>query len=123
MSAHDSWDEGNARYLAAATACLRLRLERLAKGDDAESEAMDDEAIGQAEQERLLCESRMAPPPALASLAQRLGLSPLEKWLLLLCTAMELDTRIAEHCARAQGDALRPHPTFALALALFPDAA
>jgi hypothetical protein len=58
-------------------------------------------------------------PPALVLLAQRLGLSEFERQVLLLCAAMELDTRIPGLCARAQQDAARPFPTFALALALF----
>ena len=57
--------------------------------------------------------------PALLLLAQRLGLTEFERNTLLLCAAMEFDTRIAGLCARAQGDPARPYPTFALALALF----
>ncbi len=63
--------------------------------------------------------AQTTPPPALLLLSQRLGLSPFERDLLLLCAAMELDTGIAGLCAAAQGDANRPYPTFALALALF----
>ncbi|MBI3431967.1 MAG: AAA family ATPase [Hydrogenophilales bacterium] len=59
------------------------------------------------------------PTSALLLLAQRLGLTEFERNTLLLCAAMEFDTRIAVLCARAQGDAARPYPTFALALALF----
>jgi hypothetical protein len=58
-------------------------------------------------------------PPALVLLAQRLGLSEFERQVLLLCAAMELDTRVPGLCARAQQDAARPFPTFALAMALF----
>jgi hypothetical protein len=58
-------------------------------------------------------------PFALDILSQRLGLSPFERNVLLLCAAMELDTRIAGLCARAHDDPLKPFPTFALALALF----
>jgi hypothetical protein len=58
-------------------------------------------------------------PPALVVLGQRLALSDFERETLLLCVAMELDTSIAGLCARAQGDAARPYPTFALALTLF----
>jgi hypothetical protein len=47
-------------------------------------------------------------------------LGPFEEQVLLLCTAMELDTRIASLCGQAQGEA-RPWPTFALALALLDD--
>ena len=57
--------------------------------------------------------------PALALLAQRLGLNDFERDLLLLCAAVELDTRIAMLCARAQHDSAKPYPTFALAMALF----
>lgn len=57
--------------------------------------------------------------PAMALLSQRFALSRFEQQLLLLCAARDLDTRIDRLCARAQRDATRPHPTFALALALF----
>ncbi len=50
-------------------------------------------------------------------------MSDFELETLLLCAAMELDTRIAGLCARAQGDANRPFPTFALALSLFDEPA
>jgi hypothetical protein len=58
-------------------------------------------------------------PPALAQLSHQLGLTPFEQDILLLCIAMELDTRTAALCAHAQDNANRPHPTFALGLALF----
>src|SRR5262245_12431043 len=61
------------------------------------------------------------PPPALVILAQRFGLNRFEQELLLLCAAMELDTRIPALCARAQGDDRLAYPTFALALSLFDD--
>jgi hypothetical protein len=63
------------------------------------------------------------PPPALGFLSQRLGLSLFEQNVLLLCAAMELDTRIAGLCARAQDDPPKPFPTFGLALALFDEPA
>jgi ATP-dependent 26S proteasome regulatory subunit len=63
------------------------------------------------------------PPPALLILTQRFGLSPFERDVLLLCAAMELDTRIAHLCANAQHNPNQPYPTFALALALFADPA
>ena len=63
------------------------------------------------------------PPPALIILSRRFGLSRFERETLLLCAAMELDTRIPGLCARAQGDPNRSYPTFALALALFDEPA
>ena len=67
--------------------------------------------------------SQMDPPPALVLLAGQLGLSAFEQKILLLCAAMELDTRIAGLCGRAQDDPNRSYPTFALALTLFDDPA
>ncbi|MCK4787485.1 MAG: ATP-binding protein [Desulfobacteraceae bacterium] len=63
------------------------------------------------------------PPPALIILSQRFGLSRFEQEALLLCAAMELDTRVAVLCAQAQDDPNRPYPTFALALVLFDEPA
>ncbi|MEW5959504.1 MAG: ATP-binding protein [Chloroflexota bacterium] len=63
------------------------------------------------------------PPPALLILGQRFGLSRFEQQVILLCAAMELDTRIAGLCAKAQDDPNRPYPTFALAMALFDEPA
>jgi len=61
--------------------------------------------------------------PALTLLSQRLGLSEFERQTLLLCAAMEFDTRTGALCARAQGDAGKPYPTFGLAMALFDEPA
>lgn len=65
----------------------------------------------------------MDPPPALIITAQRFGLSRFERDVLLLCAAMELDTRIASYCALVHGDANRGYPTFALALSVFEEPA
>jgi hypothetical protein len=59
--------------------------------------------------------------PALVELSDRLGLSPFEQKILLLCAAMELDPAAPGLCALAQRDERRPWPTFALALELFDD--
>jgi len=63
------------------------------------------------------------PPPALLLLSHQLGLSRFEQDVLLLCIAMELDTRIASLCAQAQDDKVKSYPTFALAMTLFDDPA
>lgn len=62
-------------------------------------------------------------PPALVVLRRNLGLSQFESEVLLLCAAMEFDTRMASLCAQAQDDATRRYPTFALAMALFAEPA
>jgi hypothetical protein len=95
--------------------------ENIAEAAPAVSEDMQrrlDEAAA-----KLRTAEQIDPPPALLQLQQRMGLHPFERDLLLLCVAMELDTRIAGLCARAQGDPSRPYPTFALAMAIFPEPA
>ncbi len=152
------WQESNERYLSAALAWLRLRLERLAPTPSsgiastspvpaspsfvnrllgrspaqpspdvpalpaASPTAINDAQLTQAA-EAVSAAENVDPPPAALILSQRFGLSRFELETLLLCAALELDTRIAPLCARAQGDPNRPYPTFALALALFDDPA
>ena len=145
----NAWQENNDRYLAAALAWLRRRLRRLADAGpvadltvapresggffgfgrrrdaaplaaarEAEPRPTGDEA---AARQQMLAAGRYEPGPALLLLAERLGLTEFERHTLLLCAAMELDTRLPRLCARAQDDEARPFPTFALALALFDD--
>lgn len=142
----NNWQDMNQRYLKAALAWLRLRLERLIQQEHAAPVAQQkqehqhrglfgghseerstpvtgpklEDQIKQCENELNAIESQ-EHTPALITLSQRLRLSRFERETLLLCVAMELDTHIAALCARAQDDANRPYPTFALALALFDD--
>src|SRR5262249_12819556 len=88
----------------------------------APSNGGEDEEIAKAAAEMSAAEA-VTPPPALAILNRSFALSRFEQEILLLCAAMELDTRIASLCARAQDDPVRPYPTFALAMALFDDPA
>src|SRR5262249_42753405 len=81
-----------------------------------------DEEIAKAAAEMSTAEAA-TPPPALAILSRNFDLSRFEQEILLLCAAMELDTRTAALCARAQDAPVRPSPTFALAMALFDDPA
>ncbi len=81
------------------------------------------EQIAQQASKMAEAEAQMESPPALIVLSQRLRLSRFERDLLLLCIALELDTRIAALCAHAQDDPNKPYPTFALALALFDESA
>ena len=108
------WQVSNDEYLAAAINWLRLRLKGMVQSHDLVMHEEIDEA------EKAMAEAADChPPPALILLSQQLGLSDFERSLLLLCAAMELDTKIAELCAEAQDNRHRPYPTFALALACF----
>ena len=145
MSDPGEWQENNNRYLSAALAWLRLRLTRMtetatpekptvgkeeqpsgwfgarkrpAEGSEPIAVKETDGNIGRAAQE-MADAARMEPPPALVILGQRFGLSDFEQEILLLCAAMELDTRIAALCGQAQDNPSRAYPTYALALTLF----
>jgi hypothetical protein len=122
MNTLDDWQARNAEYLAAALAWLRLTLERAVRGSHGVPPPADEaEQLAKARQ-RVAAADIAEPRPALQILARRLGLSPFERDVLLLCVAMELDTRIATLCTGAQ-DEPRPYPTFALALTLFDEPA
>lgn len=85
-------------------------------------ERVSDSEIAQAASE-LEAAEKTDPPPALLILGERLGLSRFERRVLLLCAAMELDTRIGALCAAAQGNPNKQYPTFALAMVLFDEPA
>lgn len=112
----DQWLRTNEDYMANAMAGLQLHFEQLLedeKGSTARQARFDKVVAMMAEAEK------RSSPPALAILCRRLGFSEFEKWVLLLCIGMELDTRITALCAKAQLQAARPYPTFALAFSLF----
>ena len=111
--------DGNSRYLAAALSWIRLRLEHMANRDQvaAKSSGPAVKAIEQAARAMAEFED-LDPPPNALVLARLFQLSRFEQNVLLLCAGMELDTRIARLCARAQDDANCAFPTFALAMSL-----
>ncbi|KYC37277.1 AAA family ATPase [Scytonema hofmannii PCC 7110] len=149
MNDLDFWQQNNEEYLAKALVWLRLCLERqvsrvqgvesmpstppkrrfLRRSPDTsvtdlpalpsgEHEDNIDKKLAKAARE-MSDAQELQPPPAMVILSQRLGLSPFEQQVLLLCSAVELDTRIATLCAQAQDNIHQPYPTFALALSLF----
>lgn len=132
MNSFSNWQLLNEKYLAAALSWLRLRLtwqiERLdaPAGEQSvlrQAQGATEAKIAQAAALMEAIVAEMELPPALVQLSQRFRLAPFEENLLLLCAAMEFDTGVAALCARAQDNATRPYPTFALALSLFEGAA
>lgn len=110
---------------AAFTDRLLGRTTRAATSETATPETTPsaaDDPIGQAESVIKSLEAAKSPP-ALIVLSRQLGLSRFECEILLLCAALEFDTRIPALCAQAQSDLQKPYPTFGLALALFDDPA
>lgn len=114
MSTVTDWHTANQRYLTAALATLKARLECHLAPELADEAAPTDTAAQLA--------AAMASPPALELLGSLFGLSHFEQALVLLCAGIELDGQMAPLCAAVQGDAQRPYVTFSLALALLPDA-
>lgn len=133
MSSLEQWQADNDQYLAASLHWLRLRLMKIAETTsntppshpgllprqlDKAVPVVTSVELTQAE--RVLANAaQMQPPPALMLLSERFGLSPFEQNMLLLCTALELDTQIPGLCAQAQDDVKWHYPTFALALICF----
>ena len=149
MSDPGDWQKGNDDYLAAALTWLRLRLASkaiaahapvvkdvpiLARRSWFQREApspppepappprVSDAMVAEAAAKMAAAEA-IDPPPALVLLSRRLGLSRFEQQTLLLCAAVEFDTRVGALCAGAQDDQDRRNPTFALALALLEEPA
>ncbi len=148
MTVPERWQRNNDAYLAAALEWIRLRLLQLAEGNPVPIVATEARRGGVArlfapepslpamspqpeardkdvERARAAMDecARADTPPAALLLQRRLDLSDFELETLLLCAAIELDTRIAGLCAHAHNDPSKAYPTWALALALFPNPA
>jgi hypothetical protein len=106
-----NWLEANQQYLTAAIALLRHRLECHVAGSGQQAADSSQQSVVSSQWPSGL------PPAALETLCARFGLSVFERDLLLLCAAVELDSRFPALCAQVHGEPLRVHPTFSLALA------
>ncbi len=94
----------------------------LQTGPSGEGNTVTEKKLAWVAEEVAACETA-EQPPALVLLRRNLGLSRFESEVLLLCAAMEFDTRMPALYAKVQDDPMRRYPTFALALALFADPA
>jgi hypothetical protein len=143
MNGREQWQSNNDAYLAAALEWLRLRLAQLvartpaAATDSPEKLSFHERFFGgtpppaaplpDPPPAKEIARARTTidkfavfePSPAAVILKRRFELSDFELEILLLCAALELDTRVAGLCARAHADPLKPWPTYALALAMF----
>ena len=125
MTDTKEWLDANARYISAALVWLRLLLEQhIVEGQPAPSATGKGRSRLQVAHEELLqIEDEMATPPPLTLLSERLGLSPFEQNILLLCAAAEFDPSITRLLARVAENGGCESPTFALALSVFDDPA
>jgi hypothetical protein len=134
------WDAVNAEYLESATDRVRAGLERLAAETapataptrrgwlvgsrahppDAPTAESGEGGAPAADNADAAC--RGVGPPMPVHLRELFGLCEFELNVLLLCLAVELDTRVRWLCARAQDEPSAAYPTFALAARLFPAA-
>jgi hypothetical protein len=108
----EQWRRHNDAYLGIALQWVRLKLAALGSPGEAADDQVRDA------HRRMLEAEQATPPPALALLAATLGLSRFEQEVVLLCSSMELDTRIGPLCADAHDDPRKAFPTFALAMAM-----
>lgn len=126
-----SWYAHNNRYLSAALAWLRLRLQAAATEHQQQqgmrrpfgggADGPSPQAIEAAAADMQAAAQAAPDPPALEVLRVRFGLTTFEQQVLLLGAAPAYDTRIPALCAAAQDDPARTQPTAALALSLFDD--
>lgn len=119
MNNINSWISNNEQHLEACVNWIRLCLDNLIRhSNNTASAGMDIDSINNAKQTMKDLE-KGEELPALILLSSHLELSEFDSKVLLLCLAMEMDTRIAQLCAQAQADINRPYPTFALAFQMF----
>ena len=117
-SYQDDWTRANQRYLTAHLGRLRALL----RGYCEQGSQPDGVTSSQHAPTGPAPSMTHAQPAALDLVCERFGLSPFERDLLLLCAGIELDAAFVPLCAAAQGDAGWGYPTFALALAVLPEA-
>jgi ATP-dependent 26S proteasome regulatory subunit len=108
-----NWIEANQRYLLAALAIMRRKLETRVSGQQGSASA-EIQSLQDALHEAA---AALPGPPALDTLSDDFELSPFERDILLLCAGVELDSTFASLCGAAQGNFTRTYPTFSLALA------
>ena len=140
MKNHQQWLQSNDDYLRIAIRWVHLRLVRQIgsmvpvkaaipekkcwyKRSKSEPLSVTDPATKDAAiaetAKRMAVAEASNPPPALLILSQQLGLTRFERDLMLLCVAMELNSKTALLCAKAQNNSNKSYPTFALAAQLF----
>ncbi len=112
MQSSAEWSAYNYAYLAARVARIHALLEL--HGTDAGD-------LGDSRLHVPALRSDLAPP-ALCALAGRAGLDTFEEDVLVLASAMELDSSTAARCAAANANARMDYPTLSLALAALPGA-
>ncbi len=118
------WSLANQRYLSAALAAVRERLEVSAAQVEGDGGAVSSakRRLDEALQDRDRAEEALPAPSALEALVAAFGLSSFERDLLLMCAGLEMDSSFMQLFAAIQGDPRRAYPTFSLAMKALPRA-
>ena len=109
-----SWAEANQALLAAELARLRRRLD--VSGPDVATGVAGDATKSALDAAVADAADAMPAPSAIDWVAKVFGLSTFERELLLLCCGVELDSALADACARLHGNDARRNASFGLAL-------
>ncbi len=102
---HITWEEANQAYLVAEFAALRDRFESEPEGA---GRKLDQDVY-----------AFQGAPPAIERFCELFELTAFERQIVLLCAGVEMDSRLAASCGRAQGHPQRMCASFGLAMAAF----
>ena len=118
------WQAGNQRHLGAALGRVHDALARYLAPDNSGRITSDPPTTGVGDSASPTPDEhgRHGRAWALDVVAAKFGLSRFEQDVLVLCAGVELESRIASLCAKANGDPQRRYATFGLALAAVPGA-
>lgn len=111
MMMQQDWSEKNQKYLVSKIVEVKMYLKKYVAKLEGKSIREKDIKSPEWDGDQL---------PAIDNMARLFGLSSFEKLVLLLCAGVELDTEISKLCMNAQGSTRYLHPTFGLAMAIFP---
>ena len=115
----DVWYQVNQYYLTATFDQLHNIIQNSI--NQSENDFGGSSNINQDRSELLKIASEMSFPPALEQICEEFELSEFEFYILVLCAALELDSRFPELCAKAHNDQNYYYPTFGLALRALPN--
>lgn len=116
----DVWYQANQYYLIAAFNQLHNILRNFINQPENDFDGSSSNT-NQDRSELLKIASEMSFPPALEQICERFELSEFEFYILVLCAALELDSRFPELCTKAHNHENYYYPTFGLALRALPN--
>jgi hypothetical protein len=101
MADAEHWHQANQRYLSAALAVVRARLENHASSGAGRGKQRGTLALNTAHNDLKLAAESLPLPSTLETVCAAFGLSSFEREILLLCAGTELEGRFRGLCASA----------------------